>query len=493
MDAAQTPHDAVAYPAYSYLATHPGQLAAMAALHGFAAAPPGNCRVLEIGCNEGANLIPMAFAMPGSEFAGFDLAALPIARGQQRIAELNLRNIRLFQADICNVEGLGQYDYIVAHGVYTWVPESVREHLLALCSRHLAPSGIAFISYNALPGSHLRNIARDALRWASRRRHTPEDQVAAGVEMLRLAARSRPAGDAWRNLLEERAGKIETRSAAATYHDELAPAYEAVSVLDLVERARQHGLEYLCEAELPMPNDPALQPELAKQVADLAGDDCVAQEYLFDFIRMRMYRETMLVRTGPALQQKMTPAALPQMRLTSALTATEADQPGARSWLLPGGARVHCTQQPVIAVVDRLTAAWPRALGYVELEELLRAAGLTQEQVPGLLLQMAIARFLHLHLWEPPVLSHISERPRATATSRQEVLLHPHVANLWHETVEFHDPPARALLLLLDGRHHRLEILAELQRQFPSMDPAELEAGLEPNLQSFLRAALLDG
>ena len=485
--------DEVAYPAHAFANTHPGQLAVMAALHGLAAAAPGNCRVLEIGCNEGANLIPMAFAMPGSEFTGFDLAALPIARGQQRIAELNLVNIRLFQADICGLEGLGEYDYIVAHGVYTWVPGSVREHLLALCSRHLAPSGIAFISYNALPGSHLRNIARDALRWGSRRGQTPEDQVAAGVELLHLAARSRPAGDTWRNVLEERAGKIEARSASATYHDELAPAYEPVSVLDLLERARQHGLEYLSEAELPMPNDPALQPELAKQVAALAGDDCAAQEYLFDFIRMRMYRETILVRTGPALRQKMTAAAVPQMRFTSALIAAETDQPGARSWLLPGGARVNCTQEPVIAVVDRLTAAWPRALGYLEVEEVLTSAGLLREQVPGLLLQMAMARFLDLHLWEPPVMGHISERPRATAASRQEVLLHPQVANLWHNTVEFHDAPARALLLLLDGQHDRGEILAELQRQFPLVDPSELEVGLEPNLQSFLRAALLDG
>lgn len=492
MEAVPNVFDEVAYPAYAFANTHPDQLAVMAALHGFAAAPPGNCRVLEIGCNEGANLVPMAFAMPGSEFAGFDLAALPVARGQQRIAELNLRNIRLFQADICDVDGLGEYDYIIAHGVYTWVPDRVREHLLALCSRHLAPSGITFVSYNALPGSHLRNIARDALRWGSRRRQIPEDQVAAGVELLHLAARSRPAGDIWRHLLEERAGKIEKRSAAATYHDELAPAYEPVSVLELLERARQHGLEYLSEAELLMPNDPAVQPEVAKQVVELAGDDCAAQEYIFDFIRMRMYRETMLVRTGRTLPPKMTAAALPQMRFASALTATEANQPGARSWLLEGGTRVNCTQEPVIAVVDRLTAAWPRALGYVEVEEVLTGAGLLREQVPGLLLQMAMARFLQLHLWEPPVMDHISERPRATAASRQEVLLHPNVTNLWHKTVEFPDPLVRALLLLLDGRHDRCEILGELQRQFPSMDPAELEKGLEPNLAHFLRAALLD-
>jgi len=484
--------DEVAYPAHAFANTHPDQLAVMAALHGFTAAPPAKCRVLEIGCNEGANLIPMAFAMPGSEFTGFDLAALPIARGQQRIGELSLRNIRLFEADICDVHGLEEFDYIVAHGVYTWVPENVREHLLALCSRHLAPSGIACVSYNALPGSHLRNIARDALRWGGQRELSPEHQVAAGLELLHLAARSRPAGDIYRRLLEERAAKIEKRSAAATYHDELAPAYEAISILELLERARDHGLEYLSEAELPHPSDPALQPEVAKQVVELAGDDCAAQEYVFDFIRMRMFRETMLVRSGRSPQHKTTAAALPRMRFTSALIATEPDQPSARAWLGEDGTRVNCTQEPVVAAVDSLTAAWPRALAYVEVEEVLTGAGLLREQVPGLLLQMAMARLLHLHLWEAPVVCHISERPRASAASRQEVLVHPHVANLWHKTVQFCDPPARALLLLLDGQHDRSEILRELRQQFPSMDPAGLEKALEPNLERFLRAALLD-
>lgn len=485
-------YDEVAYPAFAFANTHPDQLAVMAALHGFVAAPPAKCRVLEVGCNEGANLIPMACALPGSEFTGFDLAALPIERGLQRIDELNLANIRLFQADICDVDDLGEYDYIVAHGVYTWVPDEVREHLLALFSRHLAPSGIAFVSFNALPGSHLRNIARDALRWGSRQRQAPEDQVTAGIELMRLAAQSRPAGDLYRQLLEERAGKIEKRRPAATYHDELAPAYEAVSVLELLERARLHGLEFLCDAELPMPNDPALQPEVAKQVMEMAGDDPAAQEYVFDFIRMRIYRETLLVRSSRTLEPRMTAAPVPRMRFASAVTSAEADQPGARAWLLEGGTRVNCTQEPVIAAVEALTRAWPRTLGYAELEAALTGAGLTREQAPGLLLQMAIARLLQLHVWEPRVPGGLSDRPRATAASRQEALVHPHVTNLWHKAVEFPDPPVRAMLLLLDGRHDRAEILAELQRQFPSMDPAALESGIEPNLEYFLRAALLD-
>src|ERR1700761_4869997 len=122
-----TSYDAVAYPGFAFPGTHPSNLAAMAILHGHSPAPVANCRVLEVGCGEGANLIPMAYAIPGAQFSGFDIARLPIERGQQRIVGLGLTNIRLFEADILNVgPEIGQFDYILAHGIYAWVPEPVR-------------------------------------------------------------------------------------------------------------------------------------------------------------------------------------------------------------------------------------------------------------------------------------------------------------------------------------------------------------------------------
>src|SRR5271163_1805127 len=164
MPTEQDAYDRVAYPCFAYPDTHPDRLAVMAMLHGLEPAPVERCRVLEIGCNEAANLIPMAYAIPGSEFVGFDLAGLPIARGQERIRELGLSNIHIFQADLVDVdERLGQFDYIIAHGIYAWVPEPVRDRLLALCHALLAPEGVAFVSYNALPGGHVRNLVREIL------------------------------------------------------------------------------------------------------------------------------------------------------------------------------------------------------------------------------------------------------------------------------------------------------------------------------------------
>jgi cyclopropane fatty-acyl-phospholipid synthase-like methyltransferase len=115
-------YDEVSYPGFPFSQTHPDRLATIATLFGMKPAPIENCRVLELGCGDGGNLLPMAIGLPGSEFAGIDLAALPIARGRTMAAALGLKNVSLRQEDILQFSVCrGQYDYIIAHGIYSWV------------------------------------------------------------------------------------------------------------------------------------------------------------------------------------------------------------------------------------------------------------------------------------------------------------------------------------------------------------------------------------
>src|ERR1700691_1662051 len=185
MHAEHDSHNTFAYPGFPYPKTHPDCLAAMAILHGLSPAPVAHCRVLEIGCNEGANLIPMAYAIPGSEFVGFDLAGLRIERGQERIRELGIRNVRLFQGDLLELGNeLGQFDYILAHGFYAWVPEPVRDRLLALCGELLTANGVAFVSYNALPGGNFRSMIREMMQFSAEGIDDPERRVSEGLGFL---------------------------------------------------------------------------------------------------------------------------------------------------------------------------------------------------------------------------------------------------------------------------------------------------------------------
>ena len=126
------------------------------------------CRVLELGCASGDNLIPMAIELPNARFVGIDLSERQIEQGRQSVAALGLANIDLRRVNIANVDASwGTFDYILCHGIYSWVPAPIREKLLAICRENLAPTGIAFVSYNTLPGWHMRGMIRDMMVYHS--------------------------------------------------------------------------------------------------------------------------------------------------------------------------------------------------------------------------------------------------------------------------------------------------------------------------------------
>src|SRR5213593_3765074 len=126
-----TAYDQTWYPSYTHPQTHPDQLATKATLFGLTPAPAAACRMLELGCGDGTNLASIALSLPQSQFVGLDLASTAIARGQEMTRAMGLQNITLHCGSVLDVgPDFGQFDYIVAHGLYSWVPAAVREKLL---------------------------------------------------------------------------------------------------------------------------------------------------------------------------------------------------------------------------------------------------------------------------------------------------------------------------------------------------------------------------
>jgi len=138
-------YDEVPYHSAPFAETHPVNLAVLGRLFGLEPPDPDRCRFLELGCASGGNLIPMAVHLPGGWFEGIELSAAQAADGASLVAELGLANARIRQGDILDLgDDLGEFDYIVTHGVYSWVPEVVQERILGLCAEHLAPGGVAY-------------------------------------------------------------------------------------------------------------------------------------------------------------------------------------------------------------------------------------------------------------------------------------------------------------------------------------------------------------
>ncbi|HEX6862275.1 MAG TPA: class I SAM-dependent methyltransferase, partial [Thermoanaerobaculia bacterium] len=182
-------YDRVPYPSASQHRTHPDHLAALAILHGLEPAPPDCCRVLELGCADGGNLVPMAVEMPESRFVGIDLSPRQIETGRAFVAELGLKNLELQARSILDLDAaLGEFDYIVCHGVFSWVARPVQEKILAICRENLAPHGVAYVSYNTYPGWRLRGMVRDMVLFHTRGLDDPEERAARAFELVRFLA-----------------------------------------------------------------------------------------------------------------------------------------------------------------------------------------------------------------------------------------------------------------------------------------------------------------
>src|SRR3569623_819838 len=143
------------YQSKAFAQSEPSRLGGIARLFGLEAAPLDGARVLELGCASGGNIIPLALRYPGASFIGVDLARTQVAAGRARIA-------RLGQGKIEIGDELGSFDYIISHGVYSWVPPAVQDAIFRIVGARLSPVGIACISYNVLPGWRMLQPLRDA-------------------------------------------------------------------------------------------------------------------------------------------------------------------------------------------------------------------------------------------------------------------------------------------------------------------------------------------
>jgi len=489
----QNTYDAVEYPGYAYAHTHPDQLALMSLLYGLEPAPVATCRVLEVACNEGGNIIPMAYAIPRAQFVGFDLAPECIHRGQERINTLGLKNIRLFQADLRKVgTELGEFDYIIAHGLYAWVPEPVRDRLLALSGELLAPNGVAFVSYNALPGSYMRKMVREMMTFAASEVEDPDKKLKAGIEFLSALAATRAEGDVYKALLEEHHKRLNIKSSHSVYHDDFSPAYHPVYFSQFIEHAAKHGLQYLTEAELPVPTDPCFKAGFQGTIKAISTD-LLEQEQLLDLARMRMYRETLLCRAHHQLERKFPPDSFDRLLFASPAVSEPGEDASSRFYNLIGDKRLHCTHAPTIAIMEKLINAWPHTLRYDELMPILREHGIAEaDKAAMMLLQLAISQMVELHSWAPPLAPVLSDRPLATPISRLDAQTRDFTSTLWHTQVNFTDAIGRECLKLLDGTHDRAGLLEALKAKFPEIPAEDLKQGIEPNLKFAYRAGLLE-
>ncbi|MBK8596564.1 MAG: methyltransferase regulatory domain-containing protein [Holophagales bacterium] len=317
LDATRESYEAMPYERLVHRFTHPDRIALAVRRHGFEPVPAAGARVLELGCASGDNLVGMAYGLPSARFVGVDFSARQIGAGRRLVEALGIRNVSLVAGDLGDVdEGWGAFDYVLAHGVLSWVPEPVRRRVFEVCGERLSERGAAFVSWNALPGWRFRHLVRDVLRAGAGGAREPGERARLARERLALVAASvvDPAGP-WGRYLAERGAELADESDADLLHDYLEEENEAFSLGDVVARAGAAGLDYLCDAQEPFVPPETWSPEVRRVLEGLRGE--VEREELLDVLRERTLRQGLFVRAGAKRGPREVPAAEEGLELAS--------------------------------------------------------------------------------------------------------------------------------------------------------------------------------
>ncbi len=449
----------VPYSKFPYVQTHPDRLATLAVLHGLRPAPPPTARVLELGCGAGGNLLPMAYAEPGLSAVGVDYAAGAIADGRATATALGLTNVTLEEDDMRDLGGggLGEFDYVIAHGVYGWVAPAVRDALLAAIAAQLAPGGITFVSYPAYPGGYFRRMLSEMGLFHGRAAEPGVARAEAARELFGVLAELRAdPTDAYGGVLARELPRLLYRPAGSLVHDDLADEMAPVWFADFAAHAAAHGLAFVSEVEVAELRPGRLPDGVEPRVRELAGGDRLALEQYVDFLLGRKFRQSLLCheQAGAAFD----PGRIRLLGAASAESAVEHPDP------------------LVAPLVEILSRRFPEAPAF---EDLRRALGAGAAETERALWAAVDADLVALHVHAPVYAAAAGERPRASALARLQARAAIDVTSLRHENVRMEEPAARLLLELLDGTRDRAALRADLAvAGGPDLPPDALEASL---------------
>jgi methyltransferase-like protein len=477
----------------------------------------------------------MALALPESTFVGIDLSARQLADGWKTIEALGLQNVALKHLDIMDVPAdFGQFDYIIAHGVYSWVSPTAQDKILTICQQHLAPTGVAYVSYNTYPGWHMRGMIRDMMRYHTRQFDEAQMRIDQARALLAFLADAVPAeNNAYGMLLKSELEGMSQRSNPYLFHEHLEEFNEPLYFYQFVERAARHGLQYLAEADFSAMLGNLFPSQVSETLRRVVSDIIHMEQYM-DFVRNRMFRQTLLCHQGLPLRRIIEPEHMTVFKVASPAKPVSAKpdifSTAVEEFRGASGTTAATGHAVSKAAMCYLADIWPQAVPFETLLATARAR-LAPEVGPkpdaaviahdtrilaDSLLTCYTGRLVELHVHTPGFVLDISERPVASSLARfqarhsQDSTL---VTNLRHENVKL-TKMAHHLLRYLDGYHHRaslLEVLANLvaegvlrveeivegQDDKPVTEAEKLQHTLaEPldlSLRDLARAALLVG
>lgn len=473
-------YDVMSYPMKVFLQTHPDRIATQATLFGMSPAPVENCRVLELGCGSGGSLISYAYHLPNAEFVGVDLGVSHIEDADRAAKALNLTNVRFIQMDVMDVteEKFGKFDYIIAHGLFSWVPEFVRERVLELCRALLTDNGVGYISYNAFPGSHYRQMVQEMLRFHASHFTEPIDKVKKSLSFLAFLSQNASDKEVYRPFLAKELQRHAPHQAADIFHDDLSDTNTAFYFHEFASMLKAHGMQYLAEVEIVAMGTSGFTTETRQFLDSL--ENVIEREQYMDFFRGRVFRQTLFCREEIQLERNPKPSILNSFKLGSSMKpmSESPDLLNKKVEIFKGqsGVTIEIDHPLTKAALVHLGDIWGRVIPFSELLEEAKTTLLSNgfhsadwkkefATANEIFLQICLSTgFVELHLFQPESDTSIPERPKLNRLAKLQIENCDYLTTELNLSVHIDNPMSREFLRLADGGRTRDELKSGMER-----------------------------
>lgn len=463
-------YDLLPYTSNPFPQSQPGRLGALGKLSGLDVAPLASARVLELGCAAGGNIIPLAARYPGARFVGVDLSRTQVAAGRARIGHLGLTNIEILCQSFTELGAKdGEFDYIVCHGVYSWVPAPVREAILRICRERLSPLGIAYVSYNVLPGWRMLQTLRDSLLLHVPDTNDPRQRIAQARGLLAFLREKSPQTGVYKQILDTWCDRLAQLPDDYVTHEFLEEVNEPCTFRDFVAALDRNGLAFLAETDLPSMILENYPEGVAEQLRQLANGQLVAVEQYLDILNGRTFRQSLMVsgRRFNDIRRDITPERVEGLHFLCGADLQLSRDASGGVVRDSSGRALNSGSSLVVDALETLIARFPASS---TIDDLL--GGLSQEArneenralLRDALLKMALVGLVVLSSEAVSACPRPSDRPKACIVAVNDAARgESFTTNLRHERVWL-DPVAQALLPKLDGASDAGDLAAHLVR-----------------------------
>lgn len=486
-----TEYDEVPYMGRVHQQTHIEAIATIAILFGLETPDIQHCRVLELGCGDGSNLMSMAYNLPDAYFLGIDFSTTHIERGKRMAQDGGVHNIELIAGNIDTLQLPDEpFDFIICHGVFSWVKDATRKRILDICKNNLSQFGMAYISYNTLPGWRMHSIIRDMMQYHSARMDSTQDKIDQARAVVQFVGDHvlGSSQSTYGRFVQEQVGFISRISGEYLYHEYLESENTAFYFHEFITMLQAYDLQYLGETDLMSMIDMHYPPETRNILNEIAPNIYHLEQYM-DFLRNRRFRCSLIVGNHRNFKREITPEPFKHLYIAYHAFPKGSKEPDNASAVeekdlnesLSGIVLRTEESDEMVSITETflynealsyLHHQWPRAIHFEELiHYCAKKKGREISQVESNNLSMLIQTLLldgllTVHAFQAPLASHISETPAVSPMARFQASHQNIICSQKHDMVAVKDPWVRKLIQLLDGSRNISQLVNSLLDEY---------------------------